>query len=453
MQKKQGIPNCGCTSEFHKSIKKNSANFKSNLTNKSKNISPSFILQKALPKNKWLSSITGTHYFNLSQIELFKLYFWKETDNLNSNAYINDANNYFNSSIKNTPEDYKEQVISSLDTIINLFNKNSEVVANYEDSNIVVYFYNDLTNDAPAGYATIPEFLKSDIDNTYLDGKIIIAMNYTFLNTLDKIKKGSWGFFALLHEFGHAFGLAHPHDDGLGSTVMPGIPLNTEEPFPYAGSAGYNLNNSFVTLMGYNNYSFYLPDFGLEYTNGHPETLMSLDYAALFYLYNLKSYPLNYIVNYGVNTISKSDLFNKSRCIIGSNLSLKIDNSVDNFIFYLEDTQNFSFNNNYLLNYKLNRIPTYYSNNYPLSFNSSVKYLTFNNYNHTFIFVGSILKYKKIIITSENATINFIKKPYIIVKNAGSGFKVYQIKRKKTDKVYFHIFVNPTITTYFKFNY
>ena len=27
----------------------------------------------------------------------------------------------------------------------------------------------------------------------------------------------------LIHEFGHGFGLQHPHDDGAGSTIMPGI--------------------------------------------------------------------------------------------------------------------------------------------------------------------------------------------------------------------------------------
>ena len=43
----------------------------------------------------------------------------------------------------------------------------------------------------------------------------------------------------MLHEFGHALGLAHPHDDGFGSVVMRGVEPGRE------GSGGdFGLNST-----------------------------------------------------------------------------------------------------------------------------------------------------------------------------------------------------------------
>ena len=37
------------------------------------------------------------------------------------------------------------------------------------------------------------------------------------------LEEGGYAFYTLVHEFGHGMGLSHPHDNGGGSTVLPGV--------------------------------------------------------------------------------------------------------------------------------------------------------------------------------------------------------------------------------------
>ena len=41
--------------------------------------------------------------------------------------------------------------------------------------------------------------------------------------TTDGLQKGGFAYSVILHEFGHAHGLAHPHDNGGGSDVLLGV--------------------------------------------------------------------------------------------------------------------------------------------------------------------------------------------------------------------------------------
>ena len=60
------------------------------------------------------------------------------------------------------------------------------------------------------------------------------------------LEQGGFAFAVILHEFGHAHGLAHPHDNGGGSDIMPGV-------FSATGFFGvYNLNQGVYTVMSYN---------------------------------------------------------------------------------------------------------------------------------------------------------------------------------------------------------
>lgn len=89
------------------------------------------------------------------------------------------------------------------------------------------------------------------------------------------IAQGGLGFDTLIHELGHGLGLAHPHDDGGGSTVFPGV----QNP----GDLGeYYLNQQIYTVMTYND-GWVTSPYGLTPNEGYGYggTPMALDIAAL----------------------------------------------------------------------------------------------------------------------------------------------------------------------------
>jgi serralysin len=92
--------------------------------------------------------------------------------------------------------------------------------------------------------------------------------------------QGGYAFAVLLHEFGHAHGLAHPHDDGGGSDVLLGVTAPT-------GSYGiYDLNQGVYTVMSYNDAWDFHPDGPSPFTiagisNGWSGTLSAFDIALL----------------------------------------------------------------------------------------------------------------------------------------------------------------------------
>jgi serralysin len=57
--------------------------------------------------------------------------------------------------------------------------------------------------------------------------------------------RGSYNFATLLHELGHGLGLAHPHDNGGGSGLFPGV----TDPSDLGAN---NLNQGIYTVMSYN---------------------------------------------------------------------------------------------------------------------------------------------------------------------------------------------------------
>jgi len=90
------------------------------------------------------------------------------------------------------------------------------------------------------------------------------------------LEKGGYGFITLIHEFGHAMGLAHPHDDGGSSTVWQGV----SSPFDDLGAL--DLNQGIYTTMTYNDGWQTNPDGqNSNHKYGWQGTMMAFDVAVL----------------------------------------------------------------------------------------------------------------------------------------------------------------------------
>ncbi len=91
--------------------------------------------------------------------------------------------------------------------------------------------------------------------------------------------RGGFSFAVVLHEFGHAHGLAHPHDNGGGSDIMLGVRGTSSLGF-------FNLNQGVYTVMSYNDAWQTHPDGPSPYNaagvdNGWSGSLSAFDIKAL----------------------------------------------------------------------------------------------------------------------------------------------------------------------------
>jgi len=384
-------PKCVCGNtpardlEIQKYIKEN--NLDKKLLSNDKSIPSSSILIKELPHNPYCSSITGRYAFDLSQISNFNVYFWKSSDDPTKYPTKNDAikkefDNY-STSAANWTSDQKIQCKKALDIYTTFTGTTSAAPDDmtYADCDIVCVLLN---NTDYYGLCYGPEYIKFFPE--FLNNKIVYCINHEFLNELN-IQEGGFMYNTMIHEFGHAFGLAHPMDPGVGSTIIPGVLI--EEPYSYKGIGGYIQNNIFNTVMSYADTKFFLPETQELVFNfcGYPETIMPLDALALRWLYNVQQVPVPYVNTYGVQLINEGpiDVYH-SRMIVGKNQNITFGSNCTDIAFYLSN-QYFTFNNlNYLRFEYIRNLKNNYSF-YTKDIDATISVLNLNNSRKAYIFI------------------------------------------------------------------
>ena len=370
---------CGNTPEREERIKQYIK--EKGLVSNDKSIAPSEVIIKPLPHNPYCSSITGTYAFDLTQISNFNVYFWTSTDNPTLNPAIEEMLIEYSTTAVNWSNDQKTQCNKALDTFTTFTGTTSTVINNYANCDIVCVL---LANVDFFGACYGPYYIKTN--PIFVDNKVVYFINNSFVNT-ENIKEGGIIYEAMIHEWGHGFGLAHPHDTGFGSTIMPAIAFN--EAFNYPAIAGYIQNTTFNTIMTYVDTNFFLP---VDYDNdtnltGYPQTILPLDALALRWMYDITEIPAQYISTYGVNTINPtSDKQGQSAMIVGPNQTITFGSNNDAVNFYLTN-QWFTFYNLQPIKYEYNRPIKKQWAFYPRELDSTISTINLDNTGKAFIFL------------------------------------------------------------------
>ncbi|MFV0321287.1 MAG: matrixin family metalloprotease [Alphaproteobacteria bacterium] len=196
--------------------------------------------------NQYLDSLVGVHYTTTDIT-----YYIRNTNAEHYESWNNEQINALNSMLSQYAAISELSFQRVYSGSINDANMDFAIVDPAEDDTF--------TWGGIAGYAYYPmspRYYEQENDVRFSD-------KYT-----GHFNKGSFNYFLLLHETGHALGLAHPHDTGAASLIFPGVDD------PYEG--GYlGLNDARYTVMSYNT----------GHLKVHPITPMAFDVAAIQYMY------------------------------------------------------------------------------------------------------------------------------------------------------------------------
>ena len=373
---------CGNTPEREERIKQyiQEKGFVSN----DKSIAPSEVIIKPLPNNPYCSSITGQYAFDLTQISNFNVYFWTSTDNPILNLAIKKELTDYSTTAVNWSNDQKTQCEKALNTFTTFTGTTSTVVNTYASCDIVCVLLDEVNY---YGSCYGPYYIKTN--PIFVDNKVVYFINNSYVNT-ENIKEGGLMYEVFIHEWGHGFGLAHPHDTGFGSTIMPAIAFDEEAlNLNYPAIAGYIQNNTFNTIMTYVDTNFFLPvdyDYDTNLT-GYPQTILPLDALALRWLYDITQIPAQYISTYGVNLINPTPTQQgQSAMIVGPNQTITFGSNNDAVNFYLTN-QWFTFYNLQPIKYEYNRPIKKPWAFYPRELDSTISTINLDNTGKAFIFL------------------------------------------------------------------
>lgn len=120
-------------------------------------------------------------------------------------------------------------------------------------------------------------------------GAVIVNFDAYSSDDYSSLRQGGYDFITVIHEFGHAVGLKHPHDSGGGGRPnFPGVTGSFED------YGDFSLNQGIYTMMTYNDGWQTGPNGPLDPAitpgYGYEGTPMALDIAALQFLYGANTY-------------------------------------------------------------------------------------------------------------------------------------------------------------------
>ncbi|MEJ6482643.1 matrixin family metalloprotease [Nostoc punctiforme UO1] len=111
------------------------------------------------------------------------------------------------------------------------------------------------------------------------EGDVRISWEPYYDNSDAKLLIGSYYYYVFIHEIGHALGLAHPHDNGGGSSIFPGVEGASD-------FGDFSLNQFVTTIMSYNtNTSPFSPGYPTNW--GYTAGPMAFDIAAIQHIYGI----------------------------------------------------------------------------------------------------------------------------------------------------------------------
>jgi hypothetical protein len=97
--------------------------------------------------------------------------------------------------------------------------------------------------------------------------------------SLGTLEQGGYSYITIIHEIGHALGMAHPHDDGGTSSVYPGVTGDDD-----VGNAP-GFNRDLFTIMSYVNGLLFDRLWTETEAYGFPGTPMAFDIAVIQHIY------------------------------------------------------------------------------------------------------------------------------------------------------------------------